>query len=889
MSRGGPTPKVDGETDSGTRALGRRLSAALVAGAVAGAAAGVIDGLWSWRGLGQFAPGAGDRLRALLFLGASSGLAGALAALLLAAAAIALARATRLGDVADAIARRAGIAALSLALACVPAVAGSLALFYWIALHQLQGRKHVGLIIAAAMGLGLAALLVAALASFVLARPIELGLARLARRPGWRVLSSPRAPLAAVLVLLAAAAAAGLLATWSTLSLLPLRPLWVALLAAALFRPALSIGHRLAGRLAGLRPLARRAALAAATIALLAIALWAGAAEAPREAAIARSGWGGTLARALSRLGDLDRDGFSRFLGGGDCDDGERAVHPGAAEVPDDGLDNNCIGGDATLRPAPPARFAQVPASIPADFNVLFLTVDTLRADHVGAYGYDRATTPRLDRVAAEGALFENAWAHAPSTRYSIPAILTGRYPLEVSYADIPNQWPGLSEDNTTIAEVLKQRGFATAAVLNYWYFEKRRGMDQGFDHYDNQNQRLHKGIPGEGPARTRGSSSREQTDKAVAMLDQLAGRRFFLWVHYYDPHFDYERHTDVPSFGTRRVDLYDHEIRHTDQHIGRLLDELARRGLDRRTAVVVTGDHGEGFGEHGIDLHGYHLYAPQTRVPLIVRVPGLRPRRVAMPVGHVDILPTLANLAGAAPVPGTSGVSLVDVMAGAPDRDRIVFQQLSYEGNNEMRAAASRRCHVIYNVSPHSSWEVYRIDRDPGETRDLSGERAECDGERQALAAWYDQSEMPAGAAGALLPGRPEVARPLDVDLGDEVRLLAVDLPQHVAPGDSFPVTYTFEARAPLAGGWKVFAHFEGGGGARFQGDHEPPRPLAWWRAGQFIRYTRQVAVPAGARPGRYRLWVGLFRRAERRPAASRRVEVVEDRAQVGAIEVRR
>jgi choline-sulfatase len=907
MSAGGPSPAVD-EKDSERRAhappLGRRMSAALVAGAMAGGAAGAIDGVWSWPGLGQFAPETSGRLRALVYLAASCGLAGALAAAALAGLAIALARGTRLGDVVAALARAqraardrgadGALAALSLALALTPALAGALALFYWIALHQLQYRKHVGLIIVSAMGLALAALAAAALAGFILARPIELGLARLARRPRLgRALASPRAPVAAAAIIVAVAAAAAVIATWSTLALLALRPLWVALLAAALTAPALASGRRIAAQLSGLRPAARRVALAALVIALAAIALWAGAAEAPLEAAVARSGWGGPLARGLRRLGDLDRDGFSRFLGGGDCDDGDRAVHPGAVEVPDDGIDNNCVGGDATLKPAPPAAFAPVPASVPADFNVLLLTIDTLRADHMGAYGYRRATTPRLDRIAAEGAVFENAWAHAPSTRYSMPAILTGRYPLQVIYADIPNQWPGLSDDNTTIAEVLKARGFATGAVLNYWYFDERRRMNQGFDHYDNQNQRLHRSIPGQGPAKTRGSSSREQTDKAVALLDQLGSRRFFLWVHYYDPHFEYERHPDMPGFGSRPMDLYDGEIRYADHHIGRLLDDLARRGLDRRTVIVITGDHGEGFGEHGIDLHGYHLYAPQTRVPLIVRVPGLRAGiRPTMPVGHVDILPTLANLAGAAPVPGTAGRSLVDVLAGSapPDLNRVVFQELSYEGNHEMRAAASRLCHVIYNISPQSSWEVYRIDGDPGETRDRSGDRRQCADVRQALAAWYDQSEVPAGAAEALLPGRPSIPRPLDVDLGDEVRLLAVELPDHpVAPGESFPVTYTFEARGALPGGWKVFAHFEGGRGARFQGDHEPPRPLAWWRAGQFIRYTRQVAVPPGARPGRYEVWTGLFLRGQRRPAASRARAVRDNRVQVGAVEVRR
>ena len=161
--------------------------------------------------------------------------------------------------------------------------------------------------------------------------------------------------------------------------------------------------------------------------------------------------------------------------------------------------------------------------------------------------------------------------------------------------------------------------------------------MDQGFAEYDNENARLHTGVAGAGPEQTRGSSSREQTDKAIAFVDRHADERWFLWVHYYDPHYAYEPHPEVPPFGADRVALYDGEIRFTDRHIGRLLDDLRAKGLYDKTVVVVTGDHGEGFGEHGVELHGYHLYAPQTKVPLIVRVPGLaaaplddarRPRR---------------------------------------------------------------------------------------------------------------------------------------------------------------------------------------------------------------------------------------------------------------------
>ena len=891
---------MSGPRTASPLALGRRSAEALAAGALAGAATGLIDGLWSWRQMARFVPEVPGRARALLFLAAAYALFAALAAGAATLLALAFWRGTRLGHIAAR--RRArertredALVQLSLVLAGVPALAASLAAGYWLAFSLLSGRRHVGLMLAAAMGIALAALLAAAVLALVLGRPLEAGLRRLAAHPTWaRALAARRAPLVAAGGLLALAALAAVWKTWDTLSLLPLRPLWIAVLAAALYPPSLAAGRRLAGRISGLRPLVRRGLLAGGLAALFLVALLAGSAEGPREAAAAHSGAGAALARTLRRLGDLDRDGYSRLLGGGDCDDGDGRVHPGAREIPDDGVDNNCIGGDATTRPEPPAAFFPVPAAVPRDLDVLLVTIDTLRADHVGAYGYRRATTPRIDELAARGAVFENAWAHAPSTRYSIPAILTGRYPLEVEYVDIPREWPGIGESQTTIAEVMKARGLTTSAVLNYWYFDRKRRMDQGFDRYDNSNKRLHRSIPGEGPARTSGTSAREQTAAAIAELDRITAggpaARFFLWVHYYDPHMDYERHPGTPGFGAGKMDLYDHEIRFTDSQIGALLDHLEAIGRAERTAVVVTGDHGEGFGEHGIDLHGYHLYAPQTRVPLIIRVPGLAARRVALPAGHVDILPTLANLVGAEPVPGSMGRSLVDVLAGAPGPpDRHVFQQLSYEGNHEMRAAASRRCHVIYNVSPDSSWEVYAIDKDPGETRDMSGAPGECSATVDALAAWYDQSEIPDGAAEALLAARPAIARPLDVDLGSARLLEVAGLDRPVRAGGSIPMTFTFEARgAPLEAGWKVFVHLEGRG-RRFQGDHEPPRPPAWWRAGQFIRYTHPVAVPAGTPPGRYQVWVGLFRGGERHAARSATSRIEDDRALAGTIDVER
>jgi choline-sulfatase len=850
------------------RPVGEVLGASVLAGLIAGLAAGAIDALWSWGPAAQFAPGIATRLRFVTFVAITYAAAGAAIGLMLGLAGLSLSRGSRLGDllrfgVADHTARRAQdpgstVAGLAFTLSSLPLAGMALGLVYTLATPYVTGRKALGLVVIVVMVATIAALVLAVLLAFPIARALEGALAPLARK--WRPLSSIWAVPIAAGALLAIACAAWAAYAWETARVLPLRgPVMLGVglaLSIAAWRPGLALAIRM--RSLPKRP--RIALAAGAPVALIALVLALGGSASVYKATSAYTGLGGPIARTLRKGFDWDRDGYSRILGGGDCDDGDPAIHPGAPEIPGDGIDQNCVGGDETVAgPLEDPSFAPIPASVPADFRVLMITIDTVRADHFGMYGYHRPTSPNLDALGKDGTVFEHGWAHAPSTRYSIPAILTGRLPLDVRYDTSHEGWPGLSTKAHTIGEALAERGFHGGAITNYWYFAQTRRMDQGLAEYDNANASRHSGSD---PAQTKGSSSKEQTDKAIAFVDRNAEKRWFLWVHYYDPHYKFEKHAEVPDFGNDEQALYDNEIRFTDLHVGRLIDHLKSTGLYDKTVIVVTGDHGEGFGEHGVQFHGYHLYAAQTKVPMLVRVPGIAPRRSTTPMGHIDILPTLVNLAGGKPDSEMMGRSMVDAIAGS-DRDRVIYQQLSFENNNEKRGGADRQCHVIYNVSPDTSWEVYRVDRDPAESEDLAASD-ECAATRTAVERWHDRP--PPEAAAALLPSRPAITAPLDATIGPSVKLLECAAPKTVKPGESIDLQWTWEVLDTVDPGWKVFAHVEGPSNKLVvNGDHAPVRPFAWWQAGQFIRYTTTITLPRHAARGRYSIRTGLFKGNQR------------------------
>ncbi|HMF43949.1 MAG TPA: sulfatase-like hydrolase/transferase [Polyangia bacterium] len=625
-------------------------------------------------------------------------------------------------------------------------------------------------------------------------------------------------------------------------------------------------------------------------IALLAVGVWLGAIglillvspfEPARKVADARAAFAGQTLDAGRRLLDFDGDGYARALGGGDCNDRDPDIHPGALDLPGDGIDADCDGEDAGESLPPPARMVDLPASVPADLDLLLVTIDTLRADHIGCYGYPRPTTPVIDALAAEGALFENGWAHAPSTRYSMPAIASGRWPSAITW-DESIWWPRLGPDVRTTAQALHDAGYFTGGMFSFNYFAlaDHRGFERGMDEYHAERAALHVAV--NGPMESRGSSSREISDDAIAFVDAHRDRKFFLWIHYYDPHLSYETHAEVPPFGTSRPDLYDGEIRFTDLHLGRLIAHLREIGLWGRTAVVLTGDHGEGFGEHGVTEHGFDLYPAQTKVPFIVRVPGVAPRRVRAPVGHIDIAPTLLNLARGAPEPAFIGRSLVSDVAGPPAGDtdtRSVFQEVTSE-RGKKRALVTTTRQLIWNATPGDTTECYDRTRDPAEEHDIwqqGRDGGSCAALARQLKRLVAGLALPSGAARTLAeavtpPGRaaPPPGHPLQGALGGAILVRGYDLSTlNVPAGGALDVTVHFAAATRIAPGWRLFFHLEGPAGYRNL-DHVPVEglmPVERWRPGQELRDRLHVPVPPGTPAGTYTLYIGAYHGGQRLP----------------------
>jgi arylsulfatase A-like enzyme/Flp pilus assembly protein TadD len=343
--------------------------------------------------------------------------------------------------------------------------------------------------------------------------------------------------------------------------------------------------------------------------------------------------------------------------------------------------------------------------------NVVLVTIDTLRADHVGAYGASRVATPTLDAIAREGARFETAIAVTPLTLPSHASILTGRIPPRTGVRH--NGMFRLEEDEQTLAERLQAEGYATGAFVGAFVLDARFGLAQGFDHYDDETSSERSALDGY-PERRAGVV----TDRALAWLEEGEGP-FFLWVHYYDPHHVYR----APSPWAERYPEHPYaaEVAYVDAELARLLKGVEQRAPADATHLIVTSDHGESLGEHDETTHSYTLYDAATRIPLLWRGPGVPAGSVVSGIAsQVDVVPSLLAMLGLEWAGALDGESLVPLLRNGPRAERVAYSEAlstGYDlGWSPVHAVRSPRFRYVRAPRP----ELYDLTNDPDEVHNL-------------------------------------------------------------------------------------------------------------------------------------------------------------------------
>jgi arylsulfatase A-like enzyme/tetratricopeptide (TPR) repeat protein len=358
---------------------------------------------------------------------------------------------------------------------------------------------------------------------------------------------------------------------------------------------------------------------------------------------------------------------------------------------------------------------------------VIVISIDTLRADHLPAYGYKQVETPNIDRLRADAILFENAYAHVPLTLPSHVSMLTGALPPDNGVRNNIG-YPFDAAAHETIPSLLKKNGYATGAAVSAYVLRGGTGIRGAFDFYDDDVEV--RGGESQGELQRDGNATEAIAERWVG---EHASQPFFFMLHLFEPHSPY---TPPEPFRSRFALPYDGEIAAADAVVGHFIEFLKQRGLYDRAVIVLMSDHGEGLAQHGEDEHGIFLYREDLHVPLMLKLPksGSANTAVAKPVGLIDIFPTVAALTGITP-PKLRGVSLLDAAAHAP---RSQYAETLYPrihlGWSDLRSLMSDKDHLIVAPRP----ELYDVVRDPAErTNVLDAERRTYTAMRQELDAY--------------------------------------------------------------------------------------------------------------------------------------------------------
>ncbi|MEW5976845.1 MAG: sulfatase-like hydrolase/transferase [Acidobacteriota bacterium] len=347
--------------------------------------------------------------------------------------------------------------------------------------------------------------------------------------------------------------------------------------------------------------------------------------------------------------------------------------------------------------------------------NVVLVTIDTLRADRVGCYGYSAAETPNLDQLAKRGVVFENAIAQVPLTPPSHASMFTGVYPPVHQVRDVGGF--SLGSSHPTLAKVLAEKGWTTAAFVGSAVLKRGFGLHQGFQTYDDRIPEPDVDSPARGHA---DRPATEVVDLAIQWLVRQDGRKpVFLWVHLYDPHAPYQPPSPFKERFGRRA--YDGEIAYADSELGKLMAACEKRGLLQDGVFAVLSDHGESLGEHGEFSHGVFLYDATLRIPWIIAGTGIPAgKRIGDQARTIDLLPTLLDLVGGEIPADCQGVSLTPTFSGKPVQTEFAYAETLFPKINmgwaELRAIRTTRWKYVLAPRP----ELYDLQFDPEETSNV-------------------------------------------------------------------------------------------------------------------------------------------------------------------------